>query len=275
MGVIQHCVVISDLHFGCSFALCPPSGFALDSGGKYHASKLQKVLWSWWEEFWDDWLPKYIGRNDFCVVINGDLLEGTHHKIVTPISHNLTDQLLLAETVLKPKLSRAAKFFVVRGTEAHGGASCQEEEKLAKLLGATPITQKLYSTYELLLDIEGVLIHFSHHTGSNVAGSEGRALTSEILEALADAQRWGGKTPTVFVRSHRHRVVEVRLPYKNGFILAFVTPSWQLKTPYVYKVVRNKLSFPQIGGSLISVVDGEVEIRHFVRTLSQGTRVKV
>ena len=273
MGKIAHCVVISDLHFGCSFALCPPS-ITLDTGGKYYASKFQKVLWHWWEEFWDEWLPEQIGKDPFCLVINGDIIEGTHHKIVTPISHNLSDQLLIAEEVLAPKVQRAEKLFVIRGTETHGGSSGQEEEKLAKALGAQKTDNDSYSFYELLLGIGNKIIHFSHHISTTAAvGLESGALMREIAEALAEAHRWGKKTPSVFVRSHRHRSVEVRIPYKDGFIIGFVTPAWQLKTPYVYKVIRNKQSLPQIGGSLITVKDGVVDTRHFVKSISQGKTV--
>ena len=44
-------VIISDTHFGCQLALCPPSGCQFDNGGIYYPNDIQKGIWKHWEEF--------------------------------------------------------------------------------------------------------------------------------------------------------------------------------------------------------------------------------
>lgn len=270
---IKHCVVISDLHFGCSFALCPSDGITLDSGVVYKPSKLQKVLWKWWEIFWNQWLPSKIGSDPFCLVINGDVLEGVHHNVVTTISNNMDDQTTIAKRVLVPIFKRAEKVFIVRGTESHSGKSSQEEERLATELGATPITKNSTTSYELWMDLNGKIIHFCHHIGSFLAHSESTGLMREMIESVAELGRWSKVIPDVIVRSHRHSFCEVSIPKKDGKIIGIVTPAWQLKTPFTFKLARSKMSLPQIGGVLISVIDGDVLVSSFVRGLSQSNNI--
>ena len=65
--------------------------------------------------------------------------------------------------------------------------------------------------------------------------------------------RQGGKIPPpdVIVRSHRHRAFETRVPTANGYGISLVTPAWQLKTPFTFRIALGRSSMPQIGGILI------------------------
>jgi hypothetical protein len=74
----------------------------------------------------------------------------------------------------------------------------------------------------------------------------------------------------VVVRSHRHRNSEIRLPAKWGYAIAFVTPAWQLKTPFVFRIPGGRTSTPQIGGSIIRLGDEELHTRHFVQDIGRG-----
>ena len=38
-------VVVSDIHCGCRLGLCPKEGVALDDGGLYMPSRIQKKVW--------------------------------------------------------------------------------------------------------------------------------------------------------------------------------------------------------------------------------------
>lgn len=262
---IKHCVVISDLHFGCSFALAPSTPFILDTGVEYRPSKLQKEIYKHWRYFWDKWIPSKIGNDPFCLVINGDVIEGVHHRIVTQISQNISDHVRIAKAILGPVIKRAKKVFMIRGTEAHSGSSAQEEEKLAEDLQIDSIAPHSKTALELWLKLNGKIIHFCHHIGYfSSLSSEGTALFKETYETLAESSRWGFPIPSVIVRSHRHSFSEVSVPYKDNHIKAFVTPAWQLKTPFAYKISRAKTSSPQIGGSIITVENGEVVTNHLV-----------
>lgn len=249
----RNLVVLSDTHFGCRLALCGRDPVALDEGGTYHPSPLQLKLADMWDEFWDDWVPWATDGEPYAVVINGDALDGIHHNSVTQISHNLSDQANLAEAILRPIIGRAeGGYYHVRGTEAHVGKSGQEEERLAKTLGAIPDELGNYARFELWAQVGRGLAHVMHHIGTTGSSHyESSAVLKELTESYAEAGRWLDTPPDVIARSHRHRNIEVRIPTRLGYGIAFVTAGWQLKTPFTYRIPGGRIATPQIGGSLI------------------------
>jgi hypothetical protein len=253
--MIKNIIVISDLHCGCKMGLCPPV-VPLDGGGKYVQSEAQKHVWDCWKEFWGEWVPAVTRKDDFIVVCNGDILDGVHHGAVSQISQNLYDQRTAAIEVMRPILEkkRCKGFYMVRGTEVHVGKSGQDEEEIAKQLGAIPNEAGEHARWDLWLRFggEGSLVHFAHHIGTTSSASyESTAVHKEIIDAFVEAGRWGDAPPDCVVRSHRHRAYEVRMQGKNGYVIGLVTPGWQLKTPFVYRLAAGRSSQPQIGGVLI------------------------
>jgi hypothetical protein len=77
---------VSDLHAGGSTAMCPEL-IALDDGGEYRASKLQRWLFQCWGDYWQrvDETRRAMGA-DLYAVFNGDLVEGAHHKTTQLLS---------------------------------------------------------------------------------------------------------------------------------------------------------------------------------------------
>ena len=261
---MNNLVVISDLHVGCQLGLCSPVA-QLDEGGEYHATWAQQVLWSWWKEFWSEWVPEVTRGEDYAIVLNGDAIDGTHHGVTTQWTQNLADQRREAERILAPVI-KDHKYYHLRGTEAHAGKSGIEEETLARSLGAIPNFSGQCARWELWVQIGDGQAHITHHIGT--AGSmhyESSALTRELSEAYAEAARWGGETPQWLVRSHRHRCGEWRIMTSKGFATICVTAGWQLKTPFAYKVAGARQATPQIGGTLLRCGDKDCYTRHFVR----------
>ena len=132
---IKNIIVVSDLHFGCKFGLCPPK-FKLDEGGWYESSVYQKEVYKRWQEFWNVWVPEVTKGEDYIIVINGDVVDGNHHNSTTQITHNLKDQRNLAIETLSPIVAKkkAKKLYMIRGTEVHVGQSADNEESIAQLL---------------------------------------------------------------------------------------------------------------------------------------------
>ena len=263
---VRNVVVVSDTHCGCQMGLCPPDGAKMDGGGRYSPSRLQLKMWGWWEEFWGDFVPHATSGEPFVVVHNGDVIDGVHHGSTTQFSHNLHDQSECAETILNPVVEKCdGRYYQVRGTEAHVGQSAVEEEILAKSVGATPNEEGQHARWELWLNMYGHLVHFLHHIGTtSSAAHEASAVNAELTSEFTEAARWGDKPPSVIVRSHRHRSIEIRLPITDGYATATVTPAWQLKTPFAFKVAGSRLAPPQIGGLVIRVHKDTNEI--FTRT---------
>jgi hypothetical protein len=272
LATIKNIVVVSDLHCGCRLGLCPDWGANLDDGGAYLPSRLQNVVWAWWEEFWNEWVPKATRNEPYAVVVNGDVIDGVHHRATTQISHNLEDQCNIAHEVLVPVVERCeGRFFMVRGTPAHTGEQGVQEERLAKWLGAIPNEDGQHARYELWKTFgDGKLVHFNHHIGTTSSSAhETSAINAELATAFVEAGRWGKTPPNVVVRSHRHRCAEVRIPSNDGYSISVVTPAWQLKTPFAFKVAGARQTMPQIGGILVRQGDEELHTRFFVKSIER------
>lgn len=266
MKTIQNIVVMSDTHFGCKLGLCPPK-ILLDEGGLYVASLLQRKMYKMWEYFFNTFVPEVTKGEKYILVHNGDIIDGVHHKSTSQITHNLKDQRKIAMAVMLPIIKRkeCVAYYQVRGTEAHVGKSAEDEEEVAKDLGAEPDELGNHSRWELWLRFgkKKLLVHFTHHIGStNSASYESTAPHKELIEAYVEAGKMHKQPPDCIVRSHRHRFYQNIIPSKNVNAISVITPCWQLKTPYTYKGVMGRSSTPQIGGIIIR--EGE-EVPIYVR----------
>lgn len=258
---IRNLIVISDTHCGCRLGLCPPGGVPLDDGGTYHIGPTQQFIWHHWRKFWDEWVPNVTKGEPFAVVHNGDATDGVPHRATTPVSTNLEDQQEIAYRSLAPVFDRCdGRYYHIRGTEAHVGKSSTEEEKLAKRLGAVQNKAGQFSRYELWKQLGPGLVHFAHHIGvTSSTHHETSAVNAEITKLLVEASRWEMRVPDLVIRSHRHQYCEVvlaahRETWGDGVanrqrLRCVVTPAWQGKTPFAYRVSRGKP--PQFGGLLI------------------------
>lgn len=256
-AVVKNIIVISDTHCGCQLALMPPT-FQLDDGPIVSQSVVQKKIWKMWRHFWDVWVPQVTKGEPYYIVHNGDAVDGSHHGAVTQITHNIKDQVKMAMQILKPEIDnpKCAGYFHIRGTEAHVGKSAQAEEGLASALGAMPDEKGNCARWEMWMSIQGHLIHFTHHIGTTQSASyESTAVYKELVEAYTEAGRFLQEPPDMVVRSHRHRQFEIKIATKKGYGMSIVTPAWQLKTPFVYKLGMGRSSQPQMGGYAIRVGD--------------------
>lgn len=264
MAGIPNLICFSDTHIACRGGLCHPDPFSIDGGGTYTPSEPQQMLYRAWHKFWHEWVPFVTKKEPFAVLANGDLFDGVHHGSKTQVSQNYADQEKMALTLLEPIVEACnGQFYVTRGTEAHVGKSGEFEEMLAKKLGAIPDEHGHYSRFELFARVGDGLVHALHHIGTTGSSHyESTAVMKELTESFTESGRWGDSPPDIVVRSHRHRLLEVRIPTKLGYGIAFVTAGWQLKTPFTYKIPGGRLTTPQIGGSLIRFARGELFTRH-------------
>ena len=272
---IRNLVIVSDLHCGCRLGLHPDKPSPLNDGGTYSPSKLQQKIWSYWQEFWQSWVPMVTRGEPFAVLVNGDSIDGCHHNSTSQISHDLSDQTNIAYSVLEPirDLCKGQLYFT-RGTEAHVGPSGVEEERLARALGAIPDEAGRYSRYEIWLRLGKALIHATHHIGTTSSAShEASAVNSELISAYTEAARWGDEIPDFVVRSHRHRFIGIDLDCSKGLAASLVTPGWQAKTSFVYKIAGGRMSQPQFGGVLIREGDEEHYYRRKIWTIQRPSEV--
>jgi hypothetical protein len=268
--ITRNLVIVSDIHAGCGMGLCPPGGAILDDGGHYMPSGAQMKAWDCWVDFWHSWVPRVTKGEPYVVCHNGDAIDGVHHGTITQISHNLTIQRNIAVQILYPIVNdpKCIGYFHLRGTEAHGGKSGQEEEALAKELGAIPDNGKC-ARWELWIRVGKALCHISHHIGATGSAMyEATAVNRELVNEYVAAGQWENEPPTFVARSHRHRHCEVSVPCKKGYGKAFVTAGWQLKTPLVFRMGM-KSQPPQLGGSVIRQGDEDSYTRHKVYSIDR------
>lgn len=277
-GTVRNLVVISDTHCGCRLGLMPPNPVRLDGGGTYSPSDFQRKMYGYWREFWETWIPKATHGEPFDLVHNGDAIDGVHHRSTTQISHNIEDQVRIAEAVLAPVVAKCkatgGTYYHIRGTEAHVGQSGEYEERLARNLKAKPNDEGQYARFDLWKRVggkSGPLVHLLHHIGTTAsAAHESSAVNAELSALFNQSGRWAQEPPDYIVRSHRHRSIAVALDGAKGYIAAIVTPAWQGKTPFTWKIPGARVTEPQIGGILIRVGDEEHHYRRWVRSFDRS-----
>jgi len=232
-------------------------------------------MYKLWREFWDAWVPEATRGESYDIVHNGDCIDGCHHRSTTQISHNYEDQLRIAYAVMRPEVEKCkamgGTYYHVRGTEAHVGQSGIYEEQLAQRLGAKPNEEGQYARWHLWKRVGPSLVHLLHHVGTTGSAShEASAVNAELTAEYVEAARWGREPPDFIVRSHRHRSIAIDLNSSKGNAAAIVTPAWQGRTPFAYKIPGARLQEPQFGGIMIRHgEDGETYYRRKVWSIDR------
>lgn len=245
-------VVISDIHCGSSVALCPPD-FTTTEGQKVGLNKYQQWAWAQWLDF-QDWVFK---GGKYTLVLNGDLIEGIHHRSTEIISADPADHYLCAQHVLNRIVDRAERVYVVRGTDTHTGPS--SEHGLATWCGAIPDKAHARPAWDRLdLEYEGVQCRFVHHgVGSRREWTRLTALNVDIDSHRIATVDAGGRPPQVLGLGHFHH-------YAAGSTsawLSFRTPSWQFNTRHTMKVVP--WAENEVGGVVLEF-DGKGQLPRIV-----------
>lgn len=250
--------IVSDLHVGSSTGLCPSTGMTLDDGGAYLPSDAQREVFRVWKRFFE--AAKAIKARKRFLVVNGDIIDGAHHGTVALATNNIQSQEDAAVEILKPATETYSRVFVTRGTEAHVQPSGQSDERVAAAIGAErEASTGNHAAWQWWLDVDGVVMNIAHHIGTTASAAyESSAVMREMVAALVEAGQWKQRVPDLFIRSHRHRFIELSIPSATGKITAVVTPGWQLRTPYVERLDRMRM--PHIGGINIVIEDGQCKI---------------
>jgi hypothetical protein len=241
-------VVVSDLHINSTVGLWP-SGIKGIDGTEYPQNKFQQWLWKNWIDFWSK-IPK-----GSVVVINGDMTQGIHpNKDGQAMVQSNMLQSVAAIKVLKPLRDKAAELYVIRGTGWHVGIAGEDEEDIARQVNAVPNEDtEEFSRWEMFLNRNDTITHFTHHTRyTSVYPMTG--LTKESRGAVDNHVKHGYPIPDLLVRSHIH----VFHRYTDDVPNVVTTPSWQLKTEYIFKT--NAQAYPTIGGLVLWQDKGQTRI---------------
>jgi hypothetical protein len=232
-------VVISDIHAGSTKAILPPNFKTLE-GQPIGQSAGQEWLWAGWVEF-KRWLSGIVNPKEYAVVLNGDLIEGNHHGTKEIWSPETGDHAKAAIEILAPVARRAAKTFVIRGTECHVGSS---EISIARTIGAevNPESQQPFWD-RLTLDMCGVRLSVRHHfPATSRVHLEASQHSIQIGNAILEAVRAKEVPPRVIIGAHRHRPGH----WDDGVNMSVVTGAWQTLTRFGFKVVPDGRPCPRV-----------------------------
>lgn len=245
--------VHSDLHAGSTVAVCPPK-WNLNDGGTFYASPAQQILHRQWihsAKSVKDLLNENRRRKRLVIILNGEPIDGVHHETHQLITRGKPEQEQIAVTLLDEWMQvagynpqRGDCMYLIRGTTAH-----ERGEHLNNvgrdLDGVIPYRKDSSSTtkdgkyYHDLIrrTVNGKLFDVAHH-GFSV--SKRRWLKSNnvrwnLISIYFDCLEYKMPIPDYVIRSHAHEYTFDR--YKNMW--GCVTPGWQLKTNFGYKVATN------------------------------------
>lgn len=223
-------VIASDIHAGSTQALMPPE-FTLSEEQVIKANALQLFFWQAWQHACA-WVQDVAGGDPYGLVLNGDMIEGDHHRSDQIISRRLGDHVECAAQVLAPLADHAERIFLTKGTECHTGDT---EAALGVRLEAERNPANGRPVFDrLTLDIRGVRFVARHHVGTTSrpwleSNGLGMELASEQLQAVRNNE----PMPRILAVAHRH--VGGHVTTNEGICLA--TPAWQGLTRHGHKVV--------------------------------------
>lgn len=243
----------SDLHVGSSVAVCPLKWNLLE-GGTFRASPGQRILHRQWVKSAKNvrtLLNEGDQRKRLVIVINGEPIDGDHHESHQLITKVKTEQLEMAISLLDEWLQIVEYnpqsgdcIYLVRGTSAH------EKGEHLNVIGrdfdgvvpyrkdSSPTTKDgRYYHDKLRRRVNGKLFDIAHHgfgVGSK-AWLKSNTIRWWLISMYFEALEEGMPIPDYVIRSHNHVYTFDR--YKDMW--GCVTPSWQLKTNFGYKVAAN------------------------------------
>ena len=234
-------ILFSDIHVGSTTGLLKP-GYVTHEGNEIALNDIQKWLWSCWKDCWS-WAELVINNDPWACIVNGDDVEGNHHKTKQIWSPDESDHMMAASEVLQEVLRSASDVYLTEGTEAH---TKNMEHGIAKILKGQGINVRspkgLGAWPELRLEVNGTVCAADHHISTSMRSYlESSAYAISMGDMRNRYARADQRVPKFFVRSHRHQYGH----FDDGYGSLVVLPPWQASTRFVRKVVPGAI--PQCG----------------------------
>jgi hypothetical protein len=224
---------VSDIHCGSDVAMVPTK-LRLECGREIgHGSNRHQA---WLYQSWLDMQKRFHTVRKgapYVLTINGDAIEGIHHRSDEVVAAKFKEHLQIALDVLGPLAEKAAEVYIIKGTECHTG---DWEEVLRREL-RLPRPAANHWHYE----VNGCLVDARHHMPvTSRKHLEASALSIEMANYLSNAICSDLPQPRVFLRGHRH----IHGIYSDGKSMICVTGGWQFLTRHGNKVVPGSVSRP-------------------------------
>jgi len=246
---------IADTHSGGSTALFPPD-IRYFKHGAYTPFSVQKDIFTHWMECAKGLKIARKGKK-LVVVFVGDAVDGNHHGTPQFVTMLPNEQIAIHVELMKAFLTEAGfkygvdELYYMTGTETHVD---DNEDEIGRRLQAIP-NGNIHTFDELKLEVNGRWLWFTHHgpaTGRGV--NQGNALRNWLRDLFEECKQENLTPPDFVITGHVHKpYYSVHVGRLNGqyhSIHGMITPSWQSKTRYAYKVAalqKNKIGMQWFG----------------------------
>lgn len=250
---IDALVFLSDIHAASHYSPLPPE-YALKCGSTIRPNALQR----WYHDCMVDaksWAESQLRGRSWGLVVNGDAIEGDHHKTTEIVSNDLDDHVGIAVAILAPWADRADKVWMVEGTECHTkGAESSVGSKIGASAYRNPVTgTKSFVWPELAIEVNGCYGIVRHHITTSIRPwTEATGLCTQINSERIEHVRSDHRVPRWAVYSHRHK----EGMFSDGHAAVYVLPPWQALTRHGRKVVGHS-RFPRPGVLILDFADVE------------------
>lgn len=249
--------IVSDLHSNHPSGLFPADGITQENGNVILPNLVQRWTWDRWVEFWrlvSETRSREGGR--LFVFVLGEHVDGFHHGSTEFLSANRETMRRIGLAVMRPALALNPNgLFCLKGTEVHSGKQGEDDEQIARELGAVqdPKTGQ-HAFYHLRVEINGTRFDMKHHTRSaslpHTAGGNANRLAAKLVyEHYNDPET---QRPHLAFRGHVHKYAD---SYNLHPIRVIVNDPFQMDTVFGHKIDDGAALRP-IGGHIV-VCDGD------------------
>jgi len=234
---IQTAVQVSDLHTLSTWGLLRP-GFVTTDGNEIGINPFQEYLWAQMESCLAE-LDELLAGDKCALLLNGDLIDGNHHKSMEILHVDETEHARAAIWSVQPLLERASKVFVIEGTESHTG---NFERYIAEKIKGQKNPDTGVPIFQYLdIDIHGCPCRFAHHmSATSRVYLEASQLSIHLGNEQLAAMRADETVPKLLGCGHRHR----QGWYTDGKAGMVVSPAWQGLTRWARKAVPSGRTNP-------------------------------
>lgn len=230
-------VILSDPHIGSTIGLWPER-FQATSGHIIGQSAYQRGLWKHWCSM-RQWVKEVTKGRKYELLLNGDTIEGNHHRTKEIMCVDPNDMGNAAVQVLAELRESAEALWMTLGTECHVQNS---ELWIGEKLGAERDRKTGHSAFaRLMLQYGSLRLSATHHCSATSrpwleSGEYSRFISAEIVELARNKE----PLADILVRGHRH----VPGHFSDLCHMGIVTGAWQSLTRHGLKVVPHALPRP-------------------------------
>lgn len=255
------------MHSGSNYALFPANEWRGTKGNNHSPTSGQKKIRAQFERYAAEVKTARKGKR-VKIVHNGDAIDGDHHSsgdvcTVNPLEQAQIHVDLMGEFQKRIDWQRGDEIYYTRGTQTHVN---ELENWIGEQMNAVPDGD--FFVHDLLeLDVNGRMSVFAHHgPGRGDGANEGNPLRNWLRNIQQEATKDGKRVPDGIWVGHVHYPTYTTYVWRDKLnfntIHGIITPSWQLKTTFGWKVASMKQE--KIGGVYQEIkADGTMGIPKF------------